>query len=630
MEGKKKDMKKGIFLAPIVCLLLLSSYAYADIQCGCNQCHGNPPIVNTFGGPDGLAGVGFTTGAHLAHTGTTFGGAESPVCYKCHSNGMPFSPVCGNTKLQMGFNINGGSGVGTIYDGTTLNPSWTYNGNNGTTITQNGSMKCSNIYCHSNGTGGTQNTGASGSLPPLNDPRTVASGTSPAWNTLTTIGCNACHGAGTTDGRPSYAQDQPKSNSHLLTEHASLSCDTCHYATTHDGGSIFDVTKHANGTYDVAPNPNTIAYGRPVNFVYTYDPGGGTCVATSCHGGGQTPFTWGNPNSFVQVNPYAGPVSYEVEFSGAPGNAVSCNWDFGDGTGSTDCLADHVYSSKGPYVVTLNGRDQNYHIYSGSATANPLPVNLPPVALISNLNVTANTWTVSLTDASTDAAAFPANAIRVTWGDGYSSTGNAGAAFSHTYTAAGTYPITLSVTDAGGLSNSTTASSGPLSTFTISGTVTGASPNVNNVLVSLKSGATVVGSTYTPTSGTGTYSFTNVKPGTYTVVPSKSGVTFNPQASGSVTVGPSASGVDFAASGTATTKYSIAVTTSPVVSGATITVKNSSGTIVAQGTTNAGGTYMTATTMSNGTYSVQAYKYGVLNSTKPVTIADANASVSFP
>jgi len=58
MKGKK-NISKGVSFLSIIFLLLLSSYASPyDIQCGCNQCHGNPPIVNTFGAPNGLAQQG--------------------------------------------------------------------------------------------------------------------------------------------------------------------------------------------------------------------------------------------------------------------------------------------------------------------------------------------------------------------------------------------------------------------------------------------------------------------------------------------------------------------------------------------------------------------------------------------
>jgi predicted CXXCH cytochrome family protein len=63
-----------------------------------------------------------------------------------------------------------------------------------------------------------------------------------------------------------------------------------------------------------------------------------------------------------------------------------------------------------------------------------------------------NHYTVTLTDTSTDDRRFPANAITVKWGDGTSSTGNAGDVFSHTYARPRRYRIVYSVIDSNGVS----------------------------------------------------------------------------------------------------------------------------------------------------------------------------------
>jgi hypothetical protein len=60
-------------------------------------------------------------------------------------------------------------------------------------------------------------------------------------------------------------------------------------------------------------------------------------------------------------------------------------------------------------------------------------------------------YTVSLTDTSTDDSILPDNAITVQWGDGTSSTGNAGDVFLHTYAKPKRYRITYSVTDSDGI-----------------------------------------------------------------------------------------------------------------------------------------------------------------------------------
>lgn len=349
-------------------------------------------------------------------------------------------------------------------------------------------------------------------------------------------------------------------------------------------------------------------------------------------------------------------VNFDASTSTCPSGATcTYNWMFGDGQTGTGITVSHLYASATAETVTLTVNTNSGPSSSTSQVVTPVYVNQPPVAVISNLNANTNTWVVSLTDASTDpqGAAFPTNAVTVNWGDGSSSTGNQGATFTHTYTAAptpppygtGAYTITLSVIDAAGLTGSMTTSVGAAvfgSGFTITGTITPASGQpatiASNILVSLKnSSGAVVANTYTPYFTTtapvnaGTYTFMNVVPGTYTVVPYKTGLTFTlTSTSNSVTVGPNAV-VNFTAAAAATQQYSIAVTTSPVVSGATITVKNSTGTIVAQGTTNASGTYTTPTYLPMGNYFVSGYKYSALNViSKPVTISGPGTAVALP
>jgi Doubled CXXCH motif (Paired_CXXCH_1) len=69
------------------------------------------------------------------------------------------------------------------------------------------------------------------------------------------------------------------------------------------------------------------------------------------------------------------------------------------------------------------------------------------------VSVTADvtSYTVLLTDSSTDDKALPANAVNVQWGDKTSSTGNAGSTLTHTYTRPKKYQIVYTVTDKDGV-----------------------------------------------------------------------------------------------------------------------------------------------------------------------------------
>ena len=136
-----------------------SATTNAFAPAGCNVCHGDPPIVNTLGGPNGLVNNPVTTGstsagAHVKHA-TGGAGDYGFACEKCHTGGMPASAIP-DYKIEIGFNISATYQSGT-YDGrTSLSGGEVYAaGNTGTTITTGGTQACTNIYCHSNGKVGT-------------------------------------------------------------------------------------------------------------------------------------------------------------------------------------------------------------------------------------------------------------------------------------------------------------------------------------------------------------------------------------------------------------------------------------------------------------------------------------------
>src|SRR5208283_459416 len=259
----------------------------------------------------------------------------------------------------------GGGGSGTTYDGsTTLKAPFTYNGNNGTTITQNGSQTCTSIYCHSDGT-----AVATGVIP--------TGHSSPAWDSQATIACTACHAY-----PPLYAQDQPKANSHFF--HQGFTCNFCHVATTKDGVTIADPTKHANGVYDVAPDPGASgkcgsSYVTP-SFTYAFDPGGGKCSSVNCHStcgvGTQATWTWGNETAVATISYMPYPelnTCYQIPFYGtaSAGTApYTYSWNFGDGTTSTVQNPVHLFPAvpNGSYPVTLTVRDVNRHMGTSSLT----------------------------------------------------------------------------------------------------------------------------------------------------------------------------------------------------------------------------------------------------------------------
>jgi hypothetical protein len=192
--------------------------------------------------------------------------------------------------------------------------------------------------------------------------------------------------------------------------------------------------------------------------------------------------------------------------------------------------------SAGPSAIK-NGAPYMTKSYISVVASNMhAPVNLAPTASFTS---SISLYTVSLTDTSTDDAAFPTNAVTVNWGDGGSSTGNAGGVLSHSYATGGTFNILYTVIDAGGLYSSTTTTVAVPQKFSITVNLTPALSS--NATFILKQG----GMTKAAGTGTVSYVFSNLNPGTFQVQMSKSGYTFDGDAATggnqnpvTVTVGP--------------------------------------------------------------------------------------------
>jgi PKD repeat protein len=141
-------------------------------------------------------------------------------------------------------------------------------------------------------------------------------------------------------------------------------------------------------------------------------------------------------------------VSFDGSVSAdADGTVTGYAWTFGDGATAQGPTPSHTYTAGGTYSVVLTVIDDDGRT---ATTGNDVTVTAPPPA---NAPPTAS-FTAGATglQASFDAAASsdPDGTITGyawTFGDGASGTGPAPA---HTYTAPGTYEVTLVVTDNGG------------------------------------------------------------------------------------------------------------------------------------------------------------------------------------
>lgn len=136
---------------------------------------------------------------------------------------------------------------------------------------------------------------------------------------------------------------------------------------------------------------------------------------------------------------------------GAPATNKNAN-ALPDGTYTNAVWVDVDYAcgqchggSRGPGAVR-NGAP--YFPKDGlTVVAQTMHMNSDPSA-----SVTADVqgYTVTLTDKSSDDKAFPANAVKIQWGDKASSTGNAGGVFMHTYAKPKKYVIVYTIADKDG------------------------------------------------------------------------------------------------------------------------------------------------------------------------------------
>lgn len=130
------------------------------------------------------------------------------------------------------------------------------------------------------------------------------------------------------------------------------------------------------------------------------------------------------------------------------GTIRSWAWRFGDGSTSAEASPAHTYPAPGTYTVTLTVTDDGTATNSSSRQ---VTMNLPPRA---SFDFTCSGLTCTMTDGSIDVGGTVASRSW-SFGDGSVS---AETSPSHTYAASGTYQVTLTAVDDGGMTGTTTRS----------------------------------------------------------------------------------------------------------------------------------------------------------------------------
>jgi PKD repeat protein len=360
--------------------------------------------------------------------------------------------------------------------------------------------------------------------------------------------------------------------------------------------------------------------------------------------------------------PTSGCSPLSVHFSATISSVTSLTWDFNDGTtsaGSTSSTATHVYVVPGEYVPKLTLTDsfgcRNFSlgadtikvdtVIAGFTIApNPVCVN-SPVSFhdtSSSLFSSVNTWTWSIASGVTSTLTTPP---------------------AYTYTATGTYPVTMTVTDGIGCSKSITENvrvtglPGPIVgpsiicnrlTSTYTDTASGGTWNSSNLSVATIGSATgiltasatgVTTLTYTLGSGCAVYRTVSVNPSPLPIVGSAgicTGTTTSLTdatssgvwSSASPTVGTvSGTGtVAGIAAGTTTISYTVAGCPAVLV----VTVSPAPGIIGGPGSVCAGSSITLTNTLLTGLWSTAAATASVNSTSGSVTgISGGTALISY-
>ena len=151
--------------------------------------------------------------------------------------------------------------------------------------------------------------------------------------------------------------------------------------------------------------------------------------------------------------PVNGWVNFDATASSDPdGSIVSYAWSYGDGSTDSQAIAWNQFATPGTYVVTLTVTDNNGRTDTATQAVQVGAANLPPTAafVFTPANPAVNGWVQFDGSASADPDGSIASHAW-NFGDGHNDTGPIGW---NPFASAGTYTVTLTVTDDDGATDS--------------------------------------------------------------------------------------------------------------------------------------------------------------------------------
>ena len=259
---------------------------------------------------------------------------------------------------------------------------------------------------------------------------------------------------------------------------AAAGCNTCHAGTTSVSslnGYGRDLRATAAATADLrlaaieGIDSDREGHSNLVEINASTQPG--WCVTTTpgCNNNGATPpsgLTALDPPATNQPpvarpgGPYSGTINLAIAFSGATsgdpdGSIASYAWDFGDGSTGSGATPSHSYTGVGTYTVTLTVTDNGGLRNSATTTATVSTGSGPQSPIARPAGPYSGTVNVTVSFDGSASSDPDGRVVSYDWrfGDGGTASG---AQALHSYATAGTYTVTLTVTDDSGLTASAT------------------------------------------------------------------------------------------------------------------------------------------------------------------------------
>ena len=185
---------------------------------------------------------------------------------------------------------------------------------------------------------------------------------------------------------------------------------------------------------------------------------------SGCSDEGTTPPITSNqlPTASFTANPTSGVAPLEVFFNGSnssdgDGSITSYAWDFKDGNTGNGETINHTFSSTGSYSVKLTVTDNEGATDSVTKTitvTDPIVSNQSPTASFT-ATPTSGVAPLGVSFNASNSSDSDGSIISYTWDFKDGDTGN-GETITHTFSSAGSYTVSLIVTDNDGATDTTT------------------------------------------------------------------------------------------------------------------------------------------------------------------------------